>query len=72
MKGNRSRGKYRIYIVEDRRRHYLRTWTTWGKFEHLIFDVDARYAMKFRDFATAMDYRDRMIKMNYKPHIEGI
>lgn len=64
--------QYRIYIIDDQTRFYLRDWVVCDEYDHLIFDADRRYAMKFARWNIAMRCRDRMVILKYQPHIEAI
>ena len=64
--------QYRIYISDGSTRFYLLDWIICDQRDNLLFDVDVRYAMKFRNWNAAMKYRERMILLNYHPHIEAI
>ena len=64
--------RFRIYISDGGTKFYLRDWIICDQRDNLLFDVDVRYAMKFRDWNAAMKYRERMILLNYHPHIEAI
>lgn len=69
---NPSQLRYRIYISDDGRKHYLRDWIICDAFNNLIFDVDRNRAMKFKSWDAVMKYRDKMIGLDYHPHIESI
>ena len=62
--------RYRIYISDGGTKFYLRDWIICDQFDNLIFDVDRHYAMVFKTWDAAMRYRERMILLNYHPHIE--
>lgn len=64
--------QYRIYISDGGTKFFLRDIIAHEKMEHYFFDVDRRYAMKFKNWSMAMKYRDRMIALNYHPHIKSI
>ncbi len=61
---------FRIYIQDDGTKHYLRDWITSDHRDHLIFDTDRRYAMRFKKLYVAKWYRKKMIAMGYNPIIE--
>lgn len=63
--------RYRIYISDGGTRFYLRDWMICDKRDNLIFDVDRRYAMRFKSWDVAMKYREKMVNLGYHPHIEG-
>lgn len=69
---NPSKLRYRIYISDDGRKQYLRDWIICDAFNNLIFDVDRNRAMKFKSWDAVMKYRDKMIGLDYHPHIESI
>ena len=69
---NPSQLRYRIYISDDGRKQYLRDWIICDAFNNLIFDVDRNRAMKFKSWDAVMKYRDKMIGLDYHPHIESI
>ena len=64
--------RYRIYIADGGTKFYLRDWVVSDDLDNLVFDVDRRYAMLFMKFDIAMKYREKMIIMNYHPHIERV
>lgn len=64
--------RYRIYISDGLTKFYLRDWIVTDHRDNLVFDVDRHYSMKFKSMETAMKYRERMILLNYHPHIERI
>ena len=61
---------YRIYIFEGRRKFYLMDVIVHDNMEHPQFGVDWSHAMTFPNLRTAMHYRQRLIDLNYQPHIE--
>ena len=61
---NPSPPRYRIYISDGGTKYYLRDW--------IIFDVDRNRAMKFKSWDAVMRFRDKMIGLDYHPHIESI
>lgn len=64
--------QFRIYISDGGTKFYLRDVIVCDKNDHYFFDVDRRFAMTFRKMNTAMKYRERMILLNYHPHIEPV
>ena len=69
---NPSPPKYRIYISDGSTKYYLRDWIICDAFNNLIFDVDRNSAMKFKSWDAVMRFRDKMIGLDYHPHIESI
>lgn len=63
--------QYRIYISDGGTKFYLRDIIAHEHKEHYFFDVDRRYAMKFRKFDMARKYLERMQRADYHPHIES-
>jgi len=63
--------RYRIYIADGVTNFYLHDIIVYEHTEHYFFDADRRYAMFFRKWDTAMNYRERMIRAGYHPHIES-
>lgn len=64
--------QYRIYISDGNTRYYLRDWIVCDKYDNLVFDAELHFAMKFRKWNTAMQYREKMVRLGYHPHIEQV
>lgn len=64
--------RYLVFIMDGGVKYYLRDWIIADKRDHLVFDVELRYATKFKDWDAAYKMRERMVKLNYHPHIEQV
>lgn len=69
---NPSPPRYRIYISDGDTKYYLRDWIICDEFNNLIFDVDRNRAMMFKSWDAVMRYREKMVGLDYHPHIESI
>ena len=69
---NPSPPKYRIYISDGGTKYYLRDWIICDEFNNLIFDVDRNRAMMFKSWDAVIRYREKMVGLDYHPHIESI
>jgi hypothetical protein len=64
--------QFRIFISDGRTKFYLRDWIVYDKHDNLVFDAERQFAMIFKNWNMAMKYRERMILLDYHPHIEAI
>ena len=62
--------RYRIYIQDGNTRFYLRDWIACDDNDHLVFDVDRRYAMRFKRWHTVKWYQRKMVAMGYTPFVD--
>ena len=60
---------YTIYIEDGAYRAYLSDWIICDDINHLVFR-GKEHAMIFPTFQSALQYRQRLTEMKYRPHIE--
>lgn len=61
---------FKLYIVENGERLYLRDWFVFEGLDHLVFTERARHAMRFRSRETLSDYIYQLKAYGYRPRTE--
>jgi len=61
---------YKIFIVENGERYYLRDWFVYEDNDCLVFTANGKYAMRFKSLTLMNDYIYQLKANGYSPRTE--